>query len=68
MTIGTEELSTLSNAIRGLAVETAGHWHPGASLGMADFATVLYAKHLYEQFGLTPENNAATAKAHLAAS
>lgn len=39
----------LANVIRGLAidaVETAGHGHPGAAMGMADIATVLYSKHL----------------------
>ena len=39
----------LANVIRGLAidaVETAGHGHPGAAMGMADIATVLYANHL----------------------
>ena len=39
----------MANAIRGLAidaVETAGHGHPGAAMGMADIAAVLYAKHL----------------------
>lgn len=38
-----------ANVIRGLAidaVEEAGHGHPGAAMGMADIATVLYAKHL----------------------
>lgn len=39
----------MSNAIRGLAidaVEAAGHGHPGAAMGMADIASVLYARHL----------------------
>ena len=39
----------LAHAIRGLsidAVETAGHGHPGAAMGMADIATALYAGHL----------------------
>ncbi|MDP5131561.1 MAG: transketolase [Paraglaciecola sp.] len=39
----------LSNTIRGLvidAVENAGHGHPGAALGMADIATMLYRNHL----------------------
>jgi len=39
----------LSNCIRGLAidaVETAGHGHPGAAMGMADIASVLYANYL----------------------
>lgn len=38
-----------ANVLRGLAidaVETAGHGHPGAAMGMADIATVLYANHL----------------------
>lgn len=42
-------LKHCANAIRGLAidaVEEAGHGHPGAAMGMADIATVLYAKHL----------------------
>jgi len=42
-------LPALANCVRGLAidaVETAGHGHPGAAMGMADFATVLYANHL----------------------
>lgn len=45
----TADFTALSNTIRGLAidaVETAGHGHPGAAMGMADFATVLYANHL----------------------
>lgn len=39
----------LANVIRGLsidAVEAAGHGHPGAAMGMADIATVLYGRHL----------------------
>lgn len=39
----------MANAIRGLAIdaiETAGHGHPGAAMGMADIATALYAGHL----------------------
>lgn len=43
------DFTQLSNVIRGLAidaVETAGHGHPGAAMGMADIATVLYANHL----------------------
>ncbi|WP_051645252.1 transketolase [Labrenzia sp. DG1229] len=43
------DLSTLSNVVRGLAidaVETAGHGHPGAAMGMSDIATVLYANYL----------------------
>lgn len=42
-------LTTLANVIRGLAidaVEHAGHGHPGAAMGMADIASVLYSKHL----------------------
>jgi transketolase len=49
MKLENTELAPLANAIRGLAidaVETAGHGHPGAAMGMADFATVLYANHL----------------------
>lgn len=41
--------SVLANCIRGLAIdaiEEAGHGHPGAAMGMADIATVLYDKHL----------------------
>lgn len=44
-----EEFRELANVIRGLAidaVEEAGHGHPGAAMGMADIASVLYAKHL----------------------
>lgn len=43
------DLHRLANAIRGLAidaVETAGHGHPGAAMGMADIAIALYAGHL----------------------
>jgi transketolase len=39
----------LANVLRGLAidaVETAGHGHPGAAMGMADIAVGLYGKHL----------------------
>ncbi|WP_207797101.1 transketolase [Shimia abyssi] len=39
----------LANVVRGLAidsVETAGHGHPGAAMGMADIAVGLYGKHL----------------------
>ena len=49
MTIQTQNLAPLANVIRGLAidaVEEAGHGHPGAAMGMADIATVLYSKHL----------------------
>jgi hypothetical protein len=50
MTTGqTADFAALANTIRCLAidaVETAGHGHPGAAMGMADFATVLYANHL----------------------
>lgn len=50
MTTGqTADFAALANSIRGLAidaVETVGHGHPGAAMGMADFATVLYAEHL----------------------
>lgn len=45
----TVSFGKLSNCIRGLAidaVETAGHGHPGAAMGMADIASVLYANHL----------------------
>ncbi|MEO0919192.1 MAG: transketolase, partial [Pseudomonadota bacterium] len=44
-----EDYQSLANVIRGLAidaVEEAGHGHPGAAMGMADIASVLYAKHL----------------------
>lgn len=39
----------LANVVRSLAidaVETAGHGHPGAAMGMADIAVGLYGKHL----------------------
>lgn len=44
-----EDYQSLANVIRGLAidaVEEAGHGHPGAAMGMADIASVLYARHL----------------------
>ena len=43
------DLKACANVIRGLAidaVEEAGHGHPGAAMGMADIAAVLYANHL----------------------
>lgn len=49
MTHQTQNLAPLANVIRGLAidaVEAAGHGHPGAAMGMADIAAVLYANHL----------------------
>ncbi|MEO1749198.1 MAG: transketolase, partial [Pseudomonadota bacterium] len=47
--LSNEEYKSLANVIRGLAidaVEEAGHGHPGAAMGMADIAAVLYSKHL----------------------
>jgi transketolase len=44
-----EKLPPLANAIRALAmdaVEAAQSGHPGMPMGMADVATVLYARHL----------------------
>ncbi|WP_367187001.1 hypothetical protein [Roseibium sp.] len=41
--------AALANVLRGLAidaVETAGHGHPGAAMGMADIAVGLFGKHL----------------------
>lgn len=49
MNLSTPDLRACANVIRGLAidaVENAGHGHPGAAMGMADIAAVLYAKHL----------------------
>ncbi len=45
----TRDHELMANAIRGLAidgVEAAKSGHPGAPLGMADIATVLWSKHL----------------------
>jgi transketolase len=45
----TREHDLMANAIRGLAidgVEAAKSGHPGAPMGLADAATVLWAKHL----------------------
>ncbi|MDO6732179.1 transketolase [Marinovum sp. 2_MG-2023] len=47
--LSSSQLRVQANVIRGLAidaVEEAGHGHPGAAMGMADIAAVLYAKHL----------------------
>ncbi len=57
MTNPSQNLSPLANVIRGLAidaVETAGHGHPGAAMGMADIAAVLYANHL-KFVGISPD-------------
>ncbi|SMP18654.1 transketolase [Shimia sagamensis] len=57
MTNLSKNLEPLANVIRGLAidaVETAGHGHPGAAMGMADIATVLYANHL-KFLGTSPD-------------
>ncbi len=46
---GKDKLGVMANAVRALsmdAVETAKSGHPGLPLGAADFATVLFAKHL----------------------
>lgn len=43
------ELQTMANAIRALALDsilTAGEGHQGVPLGMAEIATVLFARHL----------------------
>jgi transketolase len=45
----TMDMSRAANAIRALAmdaVEAAGSGHPGMPMGMADVATVLFARHL----------------------
>lgn len=50
-------IPALSNALRFLAidaVETAGSGHPGMPIGMADVATILYARHL-RFFAARPE-------------
>lgn len=47
--LSSAQLKSLANAVRGLSidgVEAANSGHPGAPLGMADLATVLYARHL----------------------
>lgn len=49
MTIPTERMQDMANAIRALsmdAVQAANSGHPGMPMGMADVATVLYANHL----------------------
>jgi len=49
MSTNTQDLATLANAIRALsmdAVEQAKSGHPGMPMGMADAATVLFARHL----------------------
>ncbi|MHC8380745.1 transketolase [Pseudomonas sp. LB3P14] len=49
MTVGTPGRRTLANAIRALsmdAVQQAGSGHPGAPMGMADIAEVLWNGHL----------------------
>ncbi|MEM8571045.1 MAG: hypothetical protein AAGG56_09055 [Pseudomonadota bacterium] len=43
------DLRACANVKPGLAIdaaEEAGHWHPGAAMGMADIAAFLDAKHL----------------------
>ena len=48
----TPSATELAHVVRGLAidaVETAGHGHPGAAMGMADIAVGLYGKHLKYQ-------------------
>lgn len=49
MTVGTPGRRTLANAVRALsmdAVQQAGSGHPGAPMGMADIAEVLWNGHL----------------------
>ncbi|GAM06385.1 transketolase [Novosphingobium sp. MBES04] len=49
MTLAPARLAPMANAIRALsmdAVQAANSGHPGMPMGMADVATVLYAKHL----------------------
>ncbi|MFO7936225.1 MAG: transketolase [Kiritimatiellia bacterium] len=49
MRLSDEMLSLTANTIRGLAidgVQTANSGHPGAPMGLADIATVLWLKHL----------------------
>ena len=49
MTIDAARLQPMANAIRALsmdAVQTANSGHPGAPMGMADVASVLFSKHL----------------------
>ncbi|PZP11024.1 MAG: transketolase, partial [Sphingomonas hengshuiensis] len=48
-TVETVRFATLANAVRALsmdAVEAANSGHPGMPMGMADVATVLFARHL----------------------
>ena len=49
MTLGTDRLAPMANAIRALsmdAVQAANSGHPGMPMGMADVATVLYSQFL----------------------
>lgn len=49
MTLSNEQLKTMSNAVRALAmdaVQQANSGHPGMPMGMADVATVLYTKFM----------------------
>jgi transketolase len=49
MDLSQEQLKTMSNAIRALAmdaVQAANSGHPGMPMGMADVATVLYSKFM----------------------
>ena len=49
LNLSTPNLRQMANAVRALsmdAVQKAGNGHPGMPMGMADVATVLFAKHL----------------------